>query len=420
MSMMRAGSMRGMDDLAMRYLLLCLRLDRLVPGFVDSYVGPPELAEAVAGEPAPLAAELHDEAIALRAAAIELTSAIGTAVRGRWLDGQLRAIAALARRAGGDEIAYLDLVEQLFGVPIAPVPEHDLTAARDRIDADLAGSGSLAERLAAFRAALRVPADRVLHAMRGSAERFRAATSRDFELPDGERVIWEEAHDQPWGAYATFVGAGRTRILLNLDLPLDVAGVAFLASHEAYPGHHAEHVMKERTLIGTGVGEASVRTMNTPESLIAEGQADHAGEVVMGDRELEEELGCIGREAGVDGDWAQLVAIHRAQRELNAVQANAALMLHQEGRSESEVRGWVREVSALDPERLDHLFRSFADPVLSTYPFTYVHGARLIRPWLERVGQTSGFGRLLSEQLSPAQLRSEIGEPQALFPGSLA
>ena len=34
-------------------------------------------------------------------------------------------------------------------------------------------------------------------------------------------------------------------------------------------------------------------------------------------------------------------------------------------------------------------------------------------------GQTAGFGRLLREQLSPGQLRAQLGEPRALYPGSL-
>jgi hypothetical protein len=409
-----------MDDLALRYLLLSLRLDRLVPGFVDSYIGPPELAEAVSAEPPALPSELHDEAVALRAQAAELLTVAATAARGRWLDGQLRAIAALARRADGEEIAYVDFVEQLYGVRINPIPDSQLLAAREALDAALPAAESLSDRVAAFRAAHRVPPQRVLKALRGSAERFRAATRRDFDLPANEEVDWEEARDQPWNAYATFTGSGRTRILVNVEAPLDVAAVAFLAAHEAYPGHHAEHVVKERTLIDAGIGEATLRTMNTPESMMAEGQADMGREVVMADRELVEELACIGREAGVEGDWARAVAVHRAERDLAAVQVNAALMLHRDGRPEDEVRAWVNEMSPRDPARLDQMFRAFADPVPRTYPFTYVQGAQLIRDWLEVVGQTAGFVRLLSEQLSPAQLLVEIGESPALVPGSLA
>ena len=60
------------------------------------------------------------------------------------------------------------------------------------------------------------------------------------------------------------------------------------------------------------------------------------------------------------------------------------------------------------PERVEHAVRVLHDPTGKTYEFTYVEGARLIRPWLERQGQTAGFARLLSEQLSPAQLRAEL------------
>src|SRR5688500_3629609 len=121
-----------MDELARRYVLLCLRLERVAPGLIDSYVGPPELSELVTAEEPLPAVTLHEEALALRALVAEWPDI--TPVRARWLDGQLRAIAVLARRAGGEEIAYLDLVEQLYGVPIAPTPEAELEAARDRVD----------------------------------------------------------------------------------------------------------------------------------------------------------------------------------------------------------------------------------------------------------------------------------------------
>jgi hypothetical protein len=57
--------MKPMDDVALRYLLLALRLGRHHPGLVDSYTGPPEIAEAVAGEEPIPPAELHAEAMRL-------------------------------------------------------------------------------------------------------------------------------------------------------------------------------------------------------------------------------------------------------------------------------------------------------------------------------------------------------------------
>ena len=406
-----------MDELARRYILLGLRLERISPAFVDSYVGPPELAEAVASEPRPIPEELHAEASALRGLVDELAGE-GPRVerRRRWFEGQLRAVSALARRAGGEEIAYLDLVEDLYGVPISPIAESDMRSARERLAAALPGDGTLAERVAAQRAALRVRPERVLAGVVNSAGRFRAAARRDFDLPQPEEIDWEEAHDQPWGAYAEFMGHGRTSIRVNVDLPLEVPGIAFLASHEAYPGHHAEHVTKERTLVAAGVGEAALRTMGTPEAMLAEGMADVAGEVVMTDPELADELARIGADVGVSGDWEAAVALHRTTLDLNPAVANAAYMLHHEGRPAGEVRAWL-DATVPRPDWIDHLMRVATDRVGRLHVYTYTEGARLIRRWLETTGQTEGFARLLSEQLSPAQLLADLDE---LAPRSLA
>ena len=221
-----------MDELAQRYLLLGLRLDRISPGFVDSYVGPPELAEIARGEPEPLAAELHAEALALQDMAEALhRDGLDGDHRRTWFLGQLRAMSAIARQAGGEEISYLDFVEELFGIPIRPVPETELSAARERVDAALPGRGSLHERLEELRAVIRVPPDLVVPAVEASASRFRSATRRDFQLPPDESIEWQVAHDQPWMAYAGFLGNGRTRIEVNVDLPADVGLIAFWAAH---------------------------------------------------------------------------------------------------------------------------------------------------------------------------------------------
>jgi hypothetical protein len=398
------------DELARRYLLLALRLDRLSPGFVDSYVGPPELAEIARGEPEPLVEEVHAEALALRDLAESMDGdGPGIAERRAWFLGQLRAMSALARRAGGEEIAYLDLVEELFGIPIRRVPDNDLALARDRIESALDGPGSLHQRLAALRARLRIAPDMVLPAVQASTARFRTASRRDLVLPPEESIDWQAAHDQPWAAYAGFLGQGRSRIRINLDLPIEATVIAVWASHEAYPGHHAEHVVKEQTLIvSADLGEATLRTMNTPEAVLSEGLADVGREVVMTDVEHADELRRIGEMVGVKADWAAAATVRRALNELQAATANAAILLHHDGRPEREVREYLLEVGATAPERLDHSMRVLNDPVNKTYVFTYTEGARLIRPWLEVEGQTVGFQRLLSAQLSPAILLADL------------
>lgn len=407
------------DDLARRYLLLGLRLGRLVPRFVDSYVGPPELAEVVAAEPSPLPAELHDEALRLRELVIALPGDDpATDRRRRWFDGQLTSMAAQARRAGGEEIAFLDLTDQLFGLRVSPVPEADLLDARRRLDDALPGTGALAARVEQVRAQQLVPAGRTLEQLEASARRLAAVTRRDFDLPPAaaEGIDWVEVRDRPWGAYASFSGRGRTRIEINLDLPRSVSLIAYLAAHEAYPGHHAEHIVKERTLIGEAeLAEATLRTMNTPEGVLAEGQASVAREVVMSDRELEDELRLIGQALGVEADWAATVSATRAMQDLSGAAGNAAILLHHEGRPVAEVREWIEEWLPQPADQVAHLLRMLADPIGSTYSFTYSEGGRLVRRWLELEGQTTGFWRLLSEQLSPAVLARDLVAADAAF-----
>lgn len=399
-----------MDEIARRYLLLGLRLEHWVPGFVDSYIGPAELAEVVAGEESTPAVALHDEALALREMAAALPADEPQQQRRRdWFRVQLRAISALARQAAGEEIGYLDLVEQLFDLRVALVPEERLAEARRHLDDALPGKGSLAERYGTFTNATRVAPERVLEAMKTSAERFRAAARRDFEVPEPEGIDWDGAHDQPWGAEARFKGNGRTLIRINLDLPQQVGSIAFLASHEGYPGHHLDHITKERTLIRqAGLGEATLRSMNTPESLLSEGLAKVAREVVMSDLELAGEMRKIAQDAGVGVNVEAAVPILSARLDLNAAIGNAGILLHQHGLPVERVRDYLLETTVQPAQLVDHAIRSLQDPIGRTYPFTYTEGARIIRAWLEVHGQTTGFARLLAEQQTPSRLVAEV------------
>ena len=81
-----------MTDLIREYLVLGLRFDRLVEGFVDAFTGDPALRADVANEPAPNPADLARHAAALRR---DVTSSGLADDRQRWLDGQLHGLAFL-------------------------------------------------------------------------------------------------------------------------------------------------------------------------------------------------------------------------------------------------------------------------------------------------------------------------------------
>ena len=114
-----------------RYLLLGLRLGKLIPGLVDAYYGPPELSARVERESPLDAAALAAEAQVLLAG---LEDAIEDDQRARWLRAQLVGLETVGQRAAGEEIDYVDEVERCYGIRPVFVPEEDLVRAHGALD----------------------------------------------------------------------------------------------------------------------------------------------------------------------------------------------------------------------------------------------------------------------------------------------
>ena len=103
-------------------------------------------------------------------------------------------------------------------------------------------------------------------------------------------------------------------VVVNSDQQTTAADLVTLAAHEAYPGHHTEHVVKEQLLVrDQGFLEESIQLVPTPQSLVSEGIAELGLEVVM-DAELERELEATLTAHGLDGDLARAFAIGRARQ----------------------------------------------------------------------------------------------------------
>ena len=131
------------------------------------------------------------------------------------------------------------------------------------------------------------------------------------ELPEGEQLVVEEVHDEPWWAFNYYLGNLRSRVVVNSDQQTTAADLVTLAAHEAYPGHHTERVVKEQLLVREqGFLEESIQLVPTPQSLVGEGIAELGLEVVMDD-ELERELEATLTAHGLEGDLARAFSIGR-------------------------------------------------------------------------------------------------------------
>jgi hypothetical protein len=398
-----------MDDVALRYLLLGLRLGRHVPRFVRSYTGPTQLAEAVGGEPLTPPAELHDEAMQVAGLAADLPAETAPQRwRVAWLVAQCGAMAALARWAGGEEIGYVDLVEELYDIEVQLEPDATFGTARRMLDSALSGSGPLRDRLAAHDARARIAPERAIATASELAARLRTRTRAQLWLPERESLRIEAARDVAWTVDARYLGAGDSVVRVNLDRPLTLATMVEIAAHEGYPGHHAEGSVKDELLTVAGHDELRLITTLSPQALVSEGMAAFAREVVMSDQELAAELHRLTRTIDERPSIEAEMVVQRARRLLAPALGNAAVALRRDGEPISRVRAYLAEVAVIPDEQLDATVASLGDALASTEPFASIEGRRLVSEWLETHGQTHGFGRLLAEQMTPRLLRSEL------------
>jgi hypothetical protein len=373
-------------DAAKRYLRLGLQLGRHVEGIVDAYYGPPELAAAVHAEPPVDPREL-----------VSAAEGLLDELEDCWLRDQMVGLRTYAGVLAGESGSYADEVEGCYGVRPTYTDEAVFTAAHERLEELLPGGGPLAERYERWRNSILVPTDQVERTVAAVIEEARARTRGLVELPAGEGVVLEIVRDEPWLAFNYYLGDLRSRIAVNVDLPTSALELLRLTIHETYPGHHAERSSKEHLLVrGRGLLEETLVLVPTPQSLVSEGIAERAPNVLLeGDGGAA--LAGVMHDAGFELDLAHALAVERALEPCTWADVNAALMLHDAGASEAEAQAYLERWGLMTPKLAAHLIRFFTQPTSRTYVMNYSAGRELCRSYV--AGEPERFRRLLTEQV---------------------
>jgi hypothetical protein len=436
------------DPIARAYVLLALRLDQHSPGLVDAYFGPRDLKAQVDMETLASPSRLAAEASALQA---RVSCDVDEPDRRRWLLRQLVALETHASRLTGAAIPYV--VEVTRYLDAAPQRMAAATSAEVRRDLEnlLPGPGSLAERLAGWDARFVVPPDRVRGVVDVLVPAIREASMARFPAPEGESIRVNLVTGHPWSGYNWYDGGLRSRVDLNLDLPIRPAALVDVLAHETYPGHHLEHAWKERHLVhDLGRVEATVLLLNAPECYVSEGLADLGASFTLDAGARAGVLRAACRAAGLpasDDDVTRQVAIQSNLRRLRGADGTAALMLHADGRPRDEVEAFLQEEALMSPERAAKRLEFITHPLSRAYVFCYAGGEALLRDWCRSAGASEAdragdghpaggatpsnvgvaaaaamsgepararFLRLLTEQLTPSGIAAELaGVPAA-------
>lgn len=134
---------------------------------------------------------------------------------------------------------------------------------------------------------------------------------------------------------------------------------------------------------------------------MAEGLADLALEALFGPAN-EAQVAELLQPLGIRYDTEVVAAVAHAAEALSAVRGNAALLLHDRGRPEAEAVAELERWALLSHERAVKSVAFLTHPTWRSYIFCYVAGHPLCRRFV--AGDPSRFERLLTEQLTPADL----------------
>jgi len=397
-----AGAPR-LDAVAESYVKLVLAVGRHDALYVDAYYGPPAWqTEAARGEPAPLPGLLATT----RALRRDLEAAEGPADRKRYLDKQLVAVEAHLRRLSGERMTLTEECRALYD---ADPPHHDVEefqAAHATLESLVPGTGPLGPRIEALRKAVYIPRGELEATVRRALDLARNANAPFVKLPAGESFETVLVTGKPWGAYNWYLGNFKSRIELNTDLPTELNNLLGTMCQEGYPGHHVYNVLLENNLVrGRGWVEYTVYPLYSPQSLLAEGTANVGIDIVFSDDERRKTLTeVLAPVAGVPSEAVlALDRIREAAEPLKYVGGEAARMLLDQGRPESEVAAFVSKWGLTTPEKAEKSVQ-FAKTYRS-YVFNYSLGEDIVRAWIG-TGQDrrERFYRLLDRPVVPSDL----------------
>ncbi|MDQ1265647.1 MAG: hypothetical protein QG635_798 [Bacteroidota bacterium] len=298
------------NAVAESYAKLCLQLDKYDHGFVDAYYGPKRYEEEVAKEKMTLD-DIQKRADSLLKV---INSFNPKYFKDLWrtryynMKVSLESIIARVDLVSGRQMSFEEEAKRIYDIEI---PEFDTTdleyekilysidqqlpkwITSDFLDS-LKQSGalepdtviessviyrfshldSLRLRYLEFRNKFIVPKDKIPELISTALKEARSRTMKFVTLPKNEKCVVEYVTNQPWGAYNWYKGNCFSLIQINTDLPIYIDQIVNYVCHEAYPGHHVYHSLRDKNYYRDSVWmEFTVIPLFAPSAVISEGLA---------------------------------------------------------------------------------------------------------------------------------------------------
>ncbi|MFX1513320.1 MAG: hypothetical protein ACFFCQ_12100 [Promethearchaeota archaeon] len=395
-----------LTDYGRRYLLLGLRIGKLIDGYVDSYFGPPKLSAMVDSEDKKSPKDLLVEGKSLLQG---LTDEGFENERGKFLEKTLTAMITSLEVLCGINIPYLELVQRLFDIEPTLLDEQVFFDARDELDPLFKGSESLGERIEKVRQMNSIPPVQIGSIMKHGFEIVRTKTREVFNdlLPEEETLSVQIVEKKPWTAYNWYKGNFKSRIDVNTDLPIEWDKILLLCSHEGYPGHHTEHVIKEKLLYRDNDRfEHAIIFLLTPDAVISEGIGNSGISVLFSSEEIVQiGLNKLCVNPSEQPSMETLLARNHAFEKIIGFEGNLAINFLVNGWSDDQLIKYALQFGFPSEKLVRHLIAFLQSPVFAPYVFNYFFGEMLIKNKFGPRPSPENFAQLLTQPILPSDLR---------------
>lgn len=394
-----------LDEFGKDYLLLGLRIGKLIEGYVESYYGPPELKEIVDNEQSFSPKKLLSVCNRLQQ---ELPNQGFSDKRIKLINKMLGAMETSLNIAIGKNIPYLEQVNKFYDIKPELVDDSIIYNVAEKLDELYIGSGSLSDRINTIKKQRAIPVEKIEETYNHAFQIVQTKTKDFFPelLPNNEKLDIKIVKNQIGGALAIYLGNFKSQIEINTDIPTDWMNVLLIASHEGYPGHHTEFSIKEKSLyLEEQQFEHCLVSYQVPKLVISEGIANTGIEVLFTPREivtigLEEICPTPEKKYHLEA----LIADYNANKARIGLLNNLAFHTHVDGWPDEKLIKFGLSFGILTESIIKKNLKFIHHPIASTYVFNYYMGEMLIKKKYGERPSPADFRQLLTHQFLPSDL----------------
>ena len=402
--------MTNLSKFGEAFLLLALRIDKHVEGYVDFYYGPERLRQTVDCESLTAPNTLLDDSNDLIK---QLGSQGFDKERVRYIEKLLVAMKTSIEILIGSPITVKDQISRLYDVSLQPVNESKLYDLKKELSMAYGISGSLEARMKELRIRRKVAKSDVFDLFKKALEIVKNRTNELFTnfLPKNETIIIDlvekkKENEVKWSYYNWYLGNYSSRIEVNPSYDIYWSSLLSAAAHEGYPGHHTEFAFKEQYLFRElSQFEHSILFLNSPKLIISEGIANLAINMLYSYRDQAEiSFREFCRKKPKEDSLDSITNQYSVRKKLDLFLYNLAYhALIDEWSNEQLVR-YATSFEILSKENIDNRIKFLSNPVQATTAFSYSIGRNLIIDKYGEFPSIDNFFDLLTKPTLPSDL----------------